>query len=203
MNVNYDDSTNYSTESLQDHITTSRDCDALLIPSATPILIPAGSEVKIMQNLGGTYTVSINGNLARIEAEDADVLGVSSEQEKSSENNKENKIIKEASGPVDLDSIWKAMSDCYDPEIPVNIVDLGLIYDCSVDSSPDYKKNHVHILMTLTAPGCGMGPIIAQDVENKVLDVENVTSVNVELVFEPQWTQDMMSEAAQLELGLL
>jgi len=108
-----------------------------------------------------------------------------------------------AEGPVNLDEVWDQLRTCYDPEIPVNIVELGLIYDCSIQASDDTKQNHVYITMTLTAPGCGMGPVIVQDVENAVRRVKNVTGVTVEMVFDPVWSRDMISDAAKLELGLL
>ncbi len=170
-----------------------RDVDALLIPSGARIYLQAGTEVKITQSLGGSYTVNIYGNLARIDANDADALGLSA-QEEIPESLLEEMTLEEL--------IWRQMKKCYDPEIPVNIVDLGLIYSCEV--LPMGKKDHhVHIKMTLTAPGCGMGPTIASDVKRKVLAVPQVSAAEVEMVFDPPWERSMMSEVAKLELGML
>jgi len=176
-------------------ITTIRDIDAILIPLGTPVIIPEGAQVAITQELGGTYTVSVNGNLARVEGKDADALGFGEKQETESE-----KEVKVAHGPVDELLVWEALKTCFDPEIPVNIVDLGLVYDVhAVDID---KGNAVEITMTLTAPGCGMGPFIVDDVRAKTLEVENVTEVNVDLVFEPPWGRAMMSDEAKLQLGM-
>ena len=179
-------------------ITTTRDCDAILIPVGTPIMIPENSVVYITQALGGSYTVNINGNLARIADKDADVLGFEVETTNSTDiNNKEST----GDGSVDEEQIWEQLKTCYDPEIPIIMVELGLIYECKVTPQQD-NKNHVDILMTLTAPGCGMGEFLAEDVRYKVSTVPNVTSVNVELTFDPPWSQDMMSEAARLATGM-
>jgi len=171
-----------------------RDCDATLIPVGTRIKIPAGSKVMITQALGGSYTVNVNGNLARIDSKDADALGLETKKEKPSGPKTE------TTGPVDEKEVWDALSTCYDPEIPVNIVDLGLIYRCEI--TPLDGGNRVDVVMTLTAPGCGMGPILVEDVRAKLLAVKNVTEVNVELVFDPPWDRSMMSETAKLQLGL-
>ena len=177
-------------------ITTSRDVDAVLIPLGTPVVIPAGSQVRLTQELGGSYTVAVAGNLARIEGKDADALGFGSEQPE-----QPSLQTRTADGPVDEEEIWEVMRTCYDPEIPVNIVDLGLVYDCHVVDT-DEGGNHVDIIMTLTAPGCGMGPFIVDDVRRKVLDVANVTDVEVELTFDPPWDRSMMSDEAKLQLGM-
>jgi len=176
-------------------ITTTRDIDAILIPLGTPVIIPEGAQVAITQELGGTYTVSVNGNLARVEGKDADALGLGDKQ--AEEVKKEVKI---AHGPVDETLVWEALKTCFDPEIPVNIVDLGLVYDVHAVDSDD--GNAVEITMTLTAPGCGMGPFIVDDVRAKTLELENVTEVNVDLVFEPPWDRAMMSDEAKLQLGM-
>ncbi len=170
-----------------------RDVDALLIPSGARIFLQAGTEVRITQSLGGSYTVSIYGNLARIDANDADALGLETEAE----------IPESILAEMSLEElIWLQMKKCYDPEIPVNIVDLGLIYSC--DIIPLGANEHqVNIKMTLTAPGCGMGPTIAGDVKRKVSAAPRVKEVNVEMVFDPPWTREMMSDVAKLELGML
>ncbi len=178
-------------------ITTTRDIDAILIPLGTPVIIPENAQVAITQELGGTYTVSVNGNLARVEGKDADALGFGDQQEKAAKKEE----IKTANGPVEESAIWDALKTCYDPEIPVNIVDLGLVYDMHVVDT-DEGGNHVEIIMTLTAAGCGMGPFIVDDVRAKTLDVENVTDVHVELVFDPPWDRVMMSDEAKLQLGM-
>lgn len=178
----------------EDNITVlRRDVDALLIPSGARIYLQAGTEVKITQALGGSYTVNIYGNLARIDANDADALGLSAQEE----------IPESALNEMTLEElIWSQMKKCYDPEIPVNIVDLGLIYNCEI--IPMGKNDHhVLIKMTLTAPGCGMGPTIAADVKRKVLAVPHVSTVDIEMVFDPPWERSMMSEIAKLELGML
>ncbi len=165
-----------------------RDCPARLVPTGDPITIPNGTFVTLTQSLGGTYTVVVQGNMARIDGSDADALGF--EPERLS-------FEPRADGKVDVHQVHEALATVYDPEIPVNIVDLGLVYRCDVD-----EDGRVHVEMTLTAPGCGMGPVLVQDVKSRVSQVPNVTGVDVKLVFDPPWSRDMMSEEAQLELGL-
>lgn len=171
-----------------------RDVDAVLIPLGTPVTIPEGTDVNITQELGGSFTVVVNANLARIDAANADALGRDAAPAAA-------EARKTASGPVNEDELWAVLKTCYDPEIPVNIVDLGLVYDCHVVDT-DEGGNHVDIVMTLTAPGCGMGPFIVDDVRQKVLAVANVTDVDVELTFEPPWDRSMMSDEAKLQLGM-
>jgi probable FeS assembly SUF system protein SufT len=171
-----------------------RDCPAIMIPAGTPTILPAGTEVTITQSLGGTYTVVAQGIMARIAGKDADALGIDTSKDGQKEEYK--------GGPVDERAIWDQMKNCYDPEIPVNIVDLGLIYDCKVTPIPE-GGNRVDIKMTLTAPGCGMGPAIANDVDQRVREVPGVNEVNVEVVWDPIWNQSMMSDAARLQLGLM
>jgi probable FeS assembly SUF system protein SufT len=154
-----------------------------------------GEQARITQTLGGSYTVIVNGNMFRIEGKDADALG-----------------LEVAAKPVSTGApiaqehlekeIWNQLRSCYDPEIPVNIVDLGLVYDCHITPLPA-GSHKVDVKMTLTAPGCGMGPTLAQDVQNKVLSLEGVDDVAVELVWDPPWNQGMMTEQAKLQLGLL
>lgn len=175
-------------------VTVFRDVDAILIPMGTPVMIPEGSNVRITQELGGSYTVEVNGNLARVAGRDADALGFGEAPE-------EEEAPKMAEGPVDEQEVWAVLKTCYDPEIPVDIVNLGLVYDLHIVDT-DEGGNHVEIMMTLTAPGCGMGPFIVDDVRHKVLSVKNVTSVEVELVFEPLWDRSMMSDEAKLALGM-
>jgi probable FeS assembly SUF system protein SufT len=177
-------------------VTLNRDCEGILIPSGDQITLKKGQEVIITQDLGGSYTVIVLGNLARIDGKDADAIG------------KEVKVGTEEEGAaavdmVDEELVWEQLKTCYDPEIPVNIVDLGLIYDLLISPMPDGAGQRVDIKMTLTAPGCGMGPIIADDVRHKVQAIPGVVEAYVELVWEPMWNQGMMSEAAQLRLGMM
>ena len=167
-----------------------RDVEATMVPSGDKVTLVAGNIAQITQSLGGNYTVIINGNMSQISAEDADALGI---EIKKSENNDTGSEFSEQ-------LVWDQLKTCYDPEIPVNIVELGLIYDMSIEDGKNGKK--IIIKMTLTAPGCGMGPAIADEVDRKIGALQDVESVNVELVWEPQWNQGMMSEAAQLELGM-
>jgi len=182
---------------MDEPITLTRDCDAVVIPAGTKVTLQKGESAYITQSLGGSYTVIVNGNMFRIDGKDADALG------------KETAVAPvaalggEPATPEQLEKeIWNQMRTCYDPEIPVNIVDLGLIYDCRVAPQSDGPGNHVDVKMTLTAPGCGMGEYLRQDVQNKLLSIEGIDDVNVELVWEPPWNQAMMSDAAKLQLGL-
>ncbi len=178
-------------------VTLRRDCEGILVPSGNRITLKRGQEVIITQALGGSYTVIVMGNLARIDGKDADAIG----KEVTPEGREE--PAAGAAGKVNEQLIWDRLKMCYDPEIPVNIVDLGLIYDLKITPREDSACQRVDIKMTLTAPGCGMGPIIAEDVRQKVLSVPGVVDANVELVWEPLWNQNMMSEVARLRLGML
>ena len=176
-------------------IALARDCAAVLIPEGSNVTLTAGTEVYVSQALGGAVTVNVNGNLARIAAQDVDALsmeaiGLPVEHAPGA-----------ADGSVDTDLLWEQLSTCYDPEIPINIVELGLIYRCEVKPGAS-GGNRVEIDLTLTAPGCGMGPFLVDDVRAKIAQVPNVTDVDIELVFDPPWNQEMMSEAARLETGL-
>ena len=167
-----------------------RNVEANMVPSGDKVTLVAGNLVQITQSLGGNYTIVINGNMAQISAKNADALGIEVEMPDS------DSISSEFSEQL----IWDQLKTCYDPEIPVNIVELGLIYDLNIKDGEKGKK--IDIKMTLTAPGCGMGPVISDEVDRKINALEDVENVNVELVWEPQWNQGMMSEAAQLELGM-
>ena len=169
-----------------------RECDGHLIPSGDEIKLKKGTQVKITQSLGGDFTLYVNGNLVKIRGKDADAIGQKIESEKKDNDSK----------VFDEKYIWDVLKTCYDPEIPVNIVDLGLVYDLKYHKN-DLGNYEVTIKMTLTAPGCGMGPVIAQDVESKVLSLGFVADVLVEVVWEPLWNQKMMTEEAQLKLGML
>ena len=176
-----------------------RDCEAVLIPTGEKVRLEAGTEVTITQSLGGSYTVVAQGRLARIDSKDTDALGLAPIPETVPAAAT---TTTSASGPVDENLLWRQLKTCYDPEIPVNIVELGLIYDLHVTPKPN-GENLVEVRMTLTAPGCGMGAMIAEDVQNKVLGVPGVTEAKIELVFDPPWNQGMMSDVAKLELGLM
>ncbi|UXD89405.1 putative Fe-S cluster assembly protein SufT [Thalassolituus hydrocarboniclasticus] len=162
-------------------------CPARMVPSGTPTTIPAGSFVTINQALGGNYTVTLNGNMLRVDGTDAAALGLEAE---------EIEFEQRSDGLVHEDQIRQALRTIYDPEIPINLLDLGLIYGIDIDN------NAVKIRMTLTAPTCGMGPVLISDVKYRVAKVPNVERVEVELVFDPPWSRDMMTEEAQLEAGL-
>ncbi len=179
-------------------VTTTRDVDAVLIPLGTPVVIPAGSRLRITQELGGTFTVEVNGNLARIEGREADAFGRAAPE--AAPRDAAERQAGEA-GEVDEARVREVLKTCYDPEIPVNIVDLGLVYDVHLVEA-DEGGVHVDIVMTLTAPGCGMGPFIVEDVRRKVLDLPGVRDVHVDLVFDPPWDRSMMSDEARLALGM-
>jgi len=176
-------------------VTLARDVEAAIIPVGERVTLRKGEQAQITQTLGGSYTVIVNGNMFRIEGKDADALGLQVAAKPVSDG-----------APVSQEQlekeIWNQLRSCYDPEIPVNIVDLGLVYDCHITPQPA-GTFRVDIKMTLTAPGCGMGPMIAQDVQNKVLGLDGVDDVAVELVWDPPWNQAMLTEQAKLQLGLL
>ncbi|MFO8141069.1 MAG: putative Fe-S cluster assembly protein SufT [Marinobacter sp.] len=174
-------------------VLTKREVEARLVPSGTEIMIPSDTFVTITQSLGGTFTVAVNGNLARIEGQNADALG---------KQPLESSFETPEDGSVNENQVWEALRNCYDPEIPVNVVELGLIYNCTIENGAE-GGNHVHITMTLTAAGCGMGPVITEDVKFKVEHVPNVDKVTVELTFDPPWNNDMLTDEAKLELGML
>jgi probable FeS assembly SUF system protein SufT len=172
-----------------------RDCDAVRIPSGEPMRLAKGSLVTITQALGGSYTVATVEGLARIKEADADALGL--------EVKTAGPAVSVAPGTrVEEAAVWAQLKTCYDPEIPVNIVDLGLIYDCVVDQ-PEGEAAKVLVKMTLTAPGCGMGPVIAREAEEKILTIAGVGSASVEVVWDPAWSQSMISEAGKMKLGLI
>ena len=173
-----------------------REVEASVVPTGTRVTLEKGEIATITQSLGGTFTVVVNGNMFRIDGKDADSLGKEPQLTPAEQAGK-------AETSEDLEKqLWDQMKTCFDPEIPVNIVDLGLIYDCHIEEL-ETGSHKASVKMTLTAPGCGMGPAIQADVENKILCVETVDEVEVELVWEPQWNRDMMTEAARLELGMM
>ena len=177
-------------------ITLGRDCEAIQIPSGMRLTLSAGTQVRLTQSLGGTYTVMTEtGLLARIAGKDADAIGQG--------------IVPSPTGgagvvaeePVEK-LVWDQLKTCFDPEIPVNIVELGLVYRCEVTPLAE-GGNKVELRFTLTAPGCGMGEVLRRDIESKLRTVPGVIEADIQVVFDPPWNPSLMSEAAKLQLGLL
>jgi probable FeS assembly SUF system protein SufT len=176
-----------------------REVDAIQIPSGDMVKLPLGMKVIITQSLGGTYTVATDFGLARINALDADALGIDPAAEKKANAESSSNIPMEA---TDLEmEVWNQLKNVYDPEIPVNIVDLGLVYDCRVENADG--KNKALIKMTLTAPGCGMGPTIAADAQSRIMTIEDMDDAAVELVWDPAWNQGMISVEGKMKLGMI
>lgn len=178
---------------MSQEIELSRDCDAIQIPSGQPLVLPKGMSVIITQSLGGTYTVATPGGLARIEEKDADALGIDPAEAVGPKVKPE--------GPME-EAVWEQLKTVFDPEIPVNVVDLGLIYGCELQKGEDGSTSAL-VKMTLTAPGCGMGPAIAADARARILAIEGIDDANVELVWDPPWNQSMISEEGRMKLGLV
>jgi probable FeS assembly SUF system protein SufT len=176
--------------------TLSRDCDAIQIPSGQKTTIPEGTQGVITQSLGGSYTVATYQGLARVSEKDLDALGLQKTQAQ--------EVPKSArtNGEVSEEDVWNQLRQCYDPEIPVNIVDLGLVYDCRLIKK-EGGGTRVEVKMTLTAPGCGMGPAIAHDAQSKILSIDGIDEADVQLVWEPPWNQNMISEAGRMKLGMV
>ena len=189
-------------------ITLTRNCEAIEIPSGEKLTLPAGARVTVTQALGGTVTVSTErGALVRIAAKDADALG---KPVPGGTNGADLSVEEQVwgtdggamnSGLSVEEQVWGQLKTCFDPEIPANIVDLGLVYACRVTPLPA-SGSVVEIVMTLTAPGCGMGQVLKDDVQQKVLGIPGVAEAHVEIVVDPPWDQSRMSEAARLQLGL-
>lgn len=175
-------------------ITLERDVSAVIIPAGEPVMLREGTPGFITQALGGSFTIYVEGNLFRIAGADADALGKEPVPPPPIPENATDQDIEEV--------IWAQLKTCYDPEIPVNIVDLGLIYRCDVSSLPDGQRS-ISVDMTLTAPGCGMGEVLVQDAQEKIAVIPTVSDVQVELVFDPPWNQGMMSDEARLQTGLM
>jgi probable FeS assembly SUF system protein SufT len=175
-----------------EHTTIRREVQGIQIPDGTPITLEVDMPVRIAQSLGDTYTVVTPwGLMIRIDAKDADAIGKEPVA-----------ATLEASDDPLEEQLWSQLRTCYDPEIPVNIVDLGLIYSCNVTEGEGDSGARVQVTMTLTAPGCGMGQILADDVKSKAEALPGVATADVELVFDPPWNQNMMTEAAKLQLGM-
>jgi len=175
-------------------VTFERDCAAVMVPSGQEVTLPAGQVGYITQALGGSFTVYVEGNLFRIRNEDADALG--------KEPAELPKLPDDASDDDVERLVWDQLRTCFDPEIPINIVDLGLVYECTVHKGDDGRRT-ARVRMTLTAPGCGMGDILVQDIESKLAFVPTIAESDVELVFDPPWNHSMMSEVAKLETGMM
>ena len=181
---------------MNEEITLTRDVEAIQIPSGDAVSLPVGTPVVVTQTLGGTYTVATSAGLARISSSDADALGI--DLEKNEEKQEEANRLKDA--PVE-EQVWHQLKQVFDPEIPVDIVNLGLVYDCSLEDEDG--KTVVAVKMTLTAPGCGMGPVIAADAQARVMTIDGVDDAKVELVWDPPWNQDMISEEGKMKLGMM
>lgn len=173
-----------------------RDVEAVQIPSGLPLTLRQGTQVRITQSLGGAHTVLTPWGLARIDGRDADALGL----EPTTPPTASSDTGKAFTAEEVEQAVWDQLRTCYDPEIPVNIVDLGLVYSCQVQKLPE-DGYRVEVRFTLTAPGCGMGDWLAQDIRRKIESVPGVKEADVQVVFDPPWHHDMMSDAAKLELG--
>ncbi len=170
-----------------------RDCEAVMVPEGAPVELPAGTVGYITQQLGGSFTVYIDGRLFRLAGDDADAIG---------KEPPPRPVLPDNASDADVEQlVMDQLKTVFDPEIPINIVDLGLVYQCDIDKI-DNDTRHVSIDMTLTAPGCGMGEIIVADVREHLLRIPTIARVDVELVFDPPWSQHMMSEEARLETGM-
>ena len=172
---------------------TSRDLDVILIPAGQKHTIPAGTKGVITQALGGNYTIATAYGLSQVAEKDLDALGL---------EKPEAAVKAKTNGAVSEDDVWSQLKQCFDPEIPVNIVDLGLVYDCRLTKKDD-GGTRVDVKMTLTAPGCGMGPAIAHDAQSKILSIDGVDEADVQLVWDPPWNQNMISEAGRMKLGMV
>jgi len=175
-------------------IVVNREVNAVIVPDGTVVPLKPGVSGFITQALGGSFTIYVEGNLFRIAGEDADAIGKESTRPPELPPNATVEDVRKLA--------WDQMRNCYDPEIPINIVELGLVYECDVAPQDDGTRS-VSIKMTLTAPGCGMGEVLVQDVKEKVEVIPTVSRVEVELVFDPPWSQSMMSEAARLQTGMM
>ena len=173
----------------------TRDVEAVQIPSGHHLSLEAGTEVIITQELGDSFTVYVTAQagLYRIQGKDADALGRANRETSSSASE----------GPFSDEQVWAQLRQCYDPEIPVNIVDLGLIYDVAIADDESGKGKRVSVKMTLTAPGCGMGPTLARDAESRLVSLPGVASAAVELVWDPPWSPDRISQAGKEKLGMV
>jgi probable FeS assembly SUF system protein SufT len=178
--------------------TLSRACEVILIPSGQKFTIPVETKGVVTQALGGSYTIATSYGLSRIAEKDIDALGL----EKPAPKTESKTATAETNGEVAEEDVWNQLRQCFDPEIPVNIVDLGLVYDCRLINKQE-GGTKVEVKMTLTAPGCGMGPAIAHDAQSKILSIDGVDEADVQLVWDPPWNQNMISEAGRMKLGMI
>src|SRR5438132_9021333 len=176
----------------------TRDCQVVAVPAGHTVMLPQGTEVMITQSLGGSYTVMVPsyGGLFRLSDRDADAIG----KERPADAGKTVEAAQPRSGEALQSQVWQSLKTCYDPEIPVNIVDLGLIYDMHIDQLADGAR--VDVKMTLTAQGCGMGTSIAADARNKILDLPGVDEADVQVVWDPPWTPEKISPEGRALLGI-
>ncbi|WP_028081104.1 putative Fe-S cluster assembly protein SufT [Solimonas soli] len=174
-------------------VTLTRDVIGILIPQGTKVELPEGAKAQITQALGGSFTVQVEGHLFRLEGKDADAIG--------QEIARGPDVAADASDEDIEKAVWDQLRTCYDPEIPVDIVELGLVYECKVEAI-EAGRRRATVRMTLTAPGCGMGDILVADVKSKIEQIPTIAETDVELVFDPPWNQSMMSEAAKLATGM-
>ncbi len=179
-------------------VTLARDCEAILIPSGEKVELLAGAQLRVTQSLGGSFTVLTDrGHMARISGQDADALGIKSSLMSQAG------ASTEATEPSAIEKlVWDQLKTCFDPEIPVNIVELGLVYRCQVIPLPQ-GGSRVDVRFTLTAPGCGMGQVLREDIKEKISRVPGVHEVDVELIWDPPWDQSRISYEAKIELGIL
>ena len=182
---------------MREEVTFSRNAEAVMIPSGERVLVPKGAQATITQSLGGTYTlITDRGLMVRISGKEVESIGKTPSDVPAA-------VEATELTPEQLEqAVWDTLKTCYDPEIPVNIVDLGLVYLCELEDAEEGNRN-VRIKMTLTAPGCGMGPVIAGDVKHKIESLPGIRNAEVEVVFDPVWDRSMMTDAAKLQLGMM
>lgn len=176
-------------------ITLSRDIVAVRIPMGDKFSLPEGTQCRITQALGGSFTIYVEGHLFRVDGADADALGKTAGTDLS--------LPQDASDAEVEAMVMQQLRSCYDPEIPIDIVELGLVYECRLDPLESGEGRKAYVQMTLTAPGCGMGDYLVADVREKLLKVPTIVEAQVELTFDPPWNQSMMTEAARLQAGLI
>ena len=185
----------------KEELTLVRDTEATVIPAGDTQVIPSGTNAVISQALGGTVTIRTDSGLFRLSSQDWDALGLETQAQLDQIAKEDEPALGDV--PFSEELVWEAMKGCFDPEIPVNIVDLGLIYDLKINDSDTDGRHAVNVKMTLTAQGCGMGPVIAEDAKKNIEALGAVSTAQVDIVWDPPWTKDLMSEEAKLELGFL
>ncbi|HEX7325445.1 MAG TPA: putative Fe-S cluster assembly protein SufT [Rhodanobacteraceae bacterium] len=175
-------------------MTLARDCAVVMVPQGDKVTLRTGQSGYVTQAVGGSFTIFVEGNLYRVAGDDADAIG---------KDAPEPLQLPENANDADVETLaWRQLRTCFDPEIPVNVVDLGLVYGLELTHAADGHRN-VHVKLTLTAPGCGMGDVLVDDAKSKLKLIPTVGEVNIELVFEPPWNYSMMSAAAKLDTGMV